>query len=280
MNELLTPSPAELSEFDKAETVAGLTPQEERAMESFLLDPAATNAIREEDGMPPIEQAAFDRWLFSLSLERLQELEEESQAYREMQASYDASHEKLTALLPELYGAGLPQSLEEKMNGRQYAIGFNQTLAETIEEAEAILKRDDGVDTTDYTLADRFLMYDKAMEGQLGSDNSTGIARAIESGYYGDVATGRFVAVFPEEHKSDATESLTASINIDPEHILPEDALVRRDDGRESYSSKYVAGFIDKNGDFWINENFTRDGAPLFVPYERPVPRVDEEDIL
>ncbi len=246
----------------------------EAQMSSWFVDPIGTAAVREADGLPPVDEDDYARWLAEQSPEKLHFLGlAREQQTRTVRLGEQVRKALLTSV-PELYEARLPQKLEAKLDGINYAIGFNQTMASTAEEAAAYLHETRGIDFTNYSLAHRFLMYDQSMHddaGTLGQDSSSGIARAIESGYFGNPEIGRFVAVFPEtdtEARGATGDRLANAVSLD-ETILPDDAIVRYEDERgqhTSLNSKYVAGFIDETGSFWYNNSFLVSDQAVLSP--------------
>jgi hypothetical protein len=253
----------------------------EDAFKSFFLDPEQTAVAREAEKMPSIDEDQYQAWLASLPEDRHQLLEGERNRYLAERDRRNAIHDKLTSLVPELYEAKLPPELEQKLGGQRYALGFNQTMNNRdVVGATAYLKENQGVDFTGYRLGHRFLIYDESMTNeQLGTDNPKGIARAIEAGYFNDTTVGRLVAAFPVQEGVEITQGrLATEVSLHPEDVLPHDAQVAASHG-VSYAGKYVAGFIDAGGNFWVNQEFTVSNDPNFVPYERP-PDASTDDFM
>lgn len=244
------------------------------AMTSYYTNPEETAAIRETDGLAPVDPQELADWLDSLSpqardlLEKMKE--EERQRQTEHQEASSTVHRKLTELMPELYQAQLPEELAERLGDTPYALGFNQTMASTVEEAHDYVAKEGGIDFTGYRLPQRFLMFDQSMADYLGTEeHPTGISAAIEHGYFGDPTLGRFVVAFPAEHPlENSKEPLAIQVEQDPAHVLSADAITHPD-GKKVVNSRYVAGFIDEAGDFWINDGFANQTEASFSRYQK-----------
>jgi hypothetical protein len=245
-------------------------------MQSYFIDPADTNAYREADGMPPLTDEDLNAWLATQDEETIGKLRQAREARQAKAGLRQLVHEKLVAAVPELYAARLPEELEARLEGKRYVLGFNQTYASDIDEARETVEAQQGIslryhDDVSYALDQRFLLYDAEMgEGYLGADSGSYIAGAIEAGYYNHPGLGRFVAVFPEAHPEESFgDPLRYEVNMN-DHILPEDMYTRPDGNNIAVNGKYLAGFIDREGDLWVNRNFCTDSAVAFDRYEPP----------
>ncbi len=259
-------------------------PDHEAAFISWFIDPEATAIQREVDDMPPLDAAAYEEWLNGLSPDELKRVESARDSYQREKARYERwtqVHDKLITTVPELYWAKLPGELEQRLDGKRYGLGFNQTGgAESIEEAEEYLRENAGVDTSNYDLTHRFLMFDSDMSRDVVLGPSGDIAQAVDTGYFRDPDTGRFVAAFPVTPDVDLVqERLSDAINLDPEHVLSPDAFTKTQLG-ESYSTKYIAGFIDRDGTFWSNRNFGVSDEPQFERFKRAVETEQDKDFV
>lgn len=229
---------------------------------SYFVDPETTAMYREADGFPPVDPDDYRKWLANLDPNELRELEEERQYRHGQEKLLETVHERLVGEVPELYEARLPDNLAERMGDMDYALGFNQSSATTIEEATEYLKQHHGIDFTMYDLWHRFLIYDEDMpEDMLGQDNPRGIAGAIDAGYTQDPSIGRFVTAFPEAQQvATSEEPLYYRMGYSYGKLLPDDAINydpdKSEEDRKSVSPKYIAGFIDNEGKFWTNNNF------------------------
>lgn len=238
----------------------------------YYADPEELAAIREADQLEPIDPVELQTWLDGLSPQERAFVESNKVSVEQRKAASQDIHQKLIRSLPELYKARLPAQLEHKLDGMEYGLGFNQSAASTIAEAQEYLEEYGGVDFTNYGLQHRFLMYDHAMgEGILGVDNPAGIAGAIERGYAGVPGIGRFVAAFPVVHPENRynDEQLSTDIHMRPHDLLPADAIVINEKAgrqRVAFNSKYITGFIDGSGDFWVNTGFMETPEVRFQP--------------
>lgn len=244
------------------------------AMTSYYVDPEETASIRAADDMEPMNPEDFGNWLNGLTPQARALLEkmksEETQRQSAHQEATATVHSKLTELVPELYQAQLPAELAERLGDTKYVLGFNQTMASTAQEAQDYLTKHGGIDFTGYGLPQRFLMYDQTMTDYLGTEQTpAGISAAIEGGYFGDPTIGRFVVAFPAEHAvASSREPLVSQIEHDPFHVLPEDGINMGKD-TNVVNSKYVAGFIDEAGDFWVNDNFAAQTEVALSQYQK-----------
>jgi hypothetical protein len=247
----------------------------EDAMKAYFVSPEETQKYRAIDGMPPLDEAAVAEWAQNLPADTLNELQEQRDMLANREALRQAVHEKLTELVPELYQAKLPPELEARLQGIDYAIGFNQTMAASVEDAQAYLDGLGGIDVTDYNLDHRFLMYDQGMGDALGTDNGQGIAGAIEAGYYGRPEVGRFIAAFPDvtNSASEVSDRLSVAVNTDTSLLPTDEVLSVQGESRmqQVVNGKYVAGFIDDKGALWVNGQFGVSNTPTFEKYEAPV---------
>lgn len=244
------------------------------AMTSYYVDPEETAIIRETDGMAPIDPQELADWLNQLTPEARNLLEKIKTEERQRQAGHaeasSTAHSKLTELVPELYEAQLPEVLANRLGDTPYVLGFNQTMASTVQEARDYVAEEGGIDFTGYRLSQRFLMYDQSMTDYLGTEeNPMGISAAIELGYFGEPTIGRFVVAFPAEHSLEASKDpLAIQVDQAPGHVLSADAITLNN-GKQVVSGRYVAGFIDEAGDFWLNNNFAEQAEPAFSRYQK-----------
>lgn len=231
----------------------------EQQMSSYYINPEEAAAARAADGMEPIDENEFNKWIDSLTLEEKGELDEQRAAIAAKKELQDSVREKLRISIPDLYKGKLPRELENKLEGSPYAIGFNQSMASSASEASDYLHELEGIDITGYNYDQRFLMFDATSE--LEDGDNPAINQAIESGYTGESVIGRFVTAFPAENSQNIGENddVAHIVNAEP-NVLPEDfesqKIARNGESKQAVSSKYVAGFIDGEGDFWVNANF------------------------
>jgi hypothetical protein len=254
---------------DSEETPEHRQAREANELASYYIDPVGSAKAHEIDGMEPVDESALQTWLAGLSYEDRQRLEETRQAVQEGREHMAAVHAKLEATVPELYDARLPRELEERLDGSQYALGFNQSMDVAAQEAARHLGEFRGVDMAGYNNhhVHRFLMADQATAST--EDGREGVVEAVDGGYYRNSRIGRYVVAFPvAEVQPGESLATTASDNHD---VLPDDFHVTwdRPDGfaGKSVSAKYVAGFIDGEGQFWENQGFARDDTADLQPY-------------
>lgn len=254
--------------LDDLEVESSHVQNEDLTFESFAIDPKGTNFYREMDGSKPVNEAEFRDWFNQLPPERQAVLNNERirlEAWNtSVEKGSEQAHEKLIALVPELYEAKLPEWLAEKLPpGTEYALGFNQSSASSIDDAEEYLEECNGVDVDGYNYAHRFRMFDASMSEYLGQ-NDTPIGHQIEQGNFGDPSIGRFVAVFPRVDTTIKSDLSIARAATEDERVLPADFETEYtvgDKSKRSVSTKYIAGFIDDEGNFWTNNNFMTDTA-------------------
>lgn len=208
------------------------------------------------DIVAPPGESVVPSFLGSAALEEIEKMTEV------LEGQIAQVHERISAEAPSLYEATLPDELEKRLGGASYALGFNQSDATTAEEATKYLESVGGVDLRSSPINMRFRIYSKAAV--------SGIDDTIDSGYYGTPDLGRFVVTFPASeipHPQDENFSGWIALNFD--RAMPQDAIVDVP-GKEDIAigSKYVAGFIDKEGAFWANNNFCISGEPDLVVYD------------
>lgn len=251
--------------------------EREAAMASYYLDPEGTARYREMDGLQPVDPADFEDWASKLSEADRAELEAEKQAKSDQAQLKLKVHEKLSNSVPELYRGALPAVLAGRLDGAPYSVGFNQTV-ETLPEAQGYLLEQGGIDVTGYDYHHRFMMFDSSMakDGEPSAANT----KAVDEGYYGRPSMGRFVVAFPAVNPGSAEGDIGATrLVTDHKEALPNDFEVDTplDGGpHRAVNSKYVAGFIDEEGDFWMNTNFSVSAEPSFAKY---VPEAQSEAV-
>ena len=158
---------------------------------------------------------------------------------------------------PELLSGRLPADLEALVGG-SYQLGVNQSGVDTLEDAQAVLQKFNGVDMGMYNLDQRFLIADK--------NTPDYAAEAVTYGYYGrregSPAMGKFVAVIPgENYHQDLPSDFWVSNGNTDGNIYK---------GSEAANAKYIAGFIDDQGKFHRNNNFMRSEVPDLTTDSEP----------
>jgi hypothetical protein len=269
------PYPKDTTENDfelLEEPTSKLTAQDDYSFEAFATNPKATRFYREVDGLDPIDEVAFHNWFQAQPAERQDFLNDQRRFIEAREAAIETgsrhAHNKLIAEVPELYNAKLPPWLAKRITpGTEYALGFNQSYSSDVSEATDSLNEFNGVDMDGYNYHHRFRMFDASMSDYLGQDD-TPISLQIEQGNYNNPSIGRFVVVFPRTDPFIKADVSIARAACEDEAVLPQDFEAEYFSGNESKRSintKYVAGFIDNEGNFWTNENFMADttGANL-----------------
>ncbi len=198
---------------------------------------------------------SFSEWWGGLSEQRRKELDQDRSFIAESREVVDNSRirENLEASAGELFGGKLPDRLDRKVDGR-YALGLNQLLASSLEEAETLLAGEGGLPMGNYNPEQRLLFIDESIADT--DPDYTG--RALVSGYYGTSKIGRFVFAFPtqESELSPAREVISQN-----EDTLPADFYLPKVDADGSrvddlINPRYCAGFIDNEGQFHENADF------------------------
>src|SRR5688572_2824283 len=176
--------------------------QDPERFQSYYVQPEITTALREADGMPPIDPDLYNAWLEQLPPEE-REIMDQQRQHIELQNDHRRMvHDKIAGTVPELYAATLPPELAEALGDVPFAIGLNQTMASSIDEAREYLGENNGVDITSYNFHHRFEMFDTTMDldGPAGENLET----AVDAGYTQNSRIGRFVGVFPIVHPEEA----------------------------------------------------------------------------
>lgn len=219
--------------------------------ESYFIDPEGTAQIRVWDDMDPLDPQDVQAWYEGLGdAQKTMLLQARNEKFA-MDSRKAAIHEKLKNSVPELYEGRLPAEAAQKLGDTPYVIGFSQWSTTDIAEATAALQADGGVDVSGYNYDQRFLMFDQSHAGH------PALIGAIEQGYYGTPDIGRFVAAFPIVRGAEAIESEGSAVfvaNLYP--VLPDDFDHVTDSGKHVLSTKYIAGYIDNEGNYWVNNNF------------------------
>lgn len=242
----------------------------------YFLQPEEIDFYRVGDGLPPIDPSRVDAWFRALTpaeqanlIKQRQEIAENNERNTKLNGSI---HERLTTNTPELYEGSLPPGLVEHLEGKRFAVGFNQSGASDIKEARAYLKEAKGIDVTGFNIMQRFSLMDNEMGVHEG--DAAGTNRVVEAGYFGIPVMGRFVVAFPIEHPFEGSDQeQPAHVINNHDEVLPEDFYTYRQsaDGTRltSVSPKYLAGYIDDEGSFWKNTNFYHTPRVAFEPYDR-----------
>jgi hypothetical protein len=232
-------------------------------LRAFAVDPEEVSAIVEADGGDPVTPQEFETWLVGLSNNEKAQIELDKEEKRRAQDLTVRVHEKLKDTVPDLYLAKLPPELQARLHGLSYALGFNQSGTFNIEDARRYLTHESGggINVTNYNYNQRFLLFDPAMREQIGDDNST-LTRAIDEGYTGISEIGRFVVAFPVVYPRGNNLSASEIVELHPEEALPEDFEIpvtnESSQQLKIVNGKYIAGYIDDEGTFWENANFTQ----------------------
>jgi hypothetical protein len=275
------PAPTQSFTTEQLKALAAKADEEIRdvPMEAWFRDPVATQKQRELDGLEPMDPDEYQRWLANRTDAQMAKLNNMRRIDLESKAKHKTVREKLLGQVPELYEAKLPAELAERLGDTPYAIGFNQSGTDDLFSAGLELDdNQEGISINRQNLGHRFLMYDEASGGVLGTERTTGIAHAVEEGYYHNSSNGRFVAAFPlarpeNRRSSSSGQPVSIQVNLDNKKILPADAIKDYvdDEGhaRSAYSGKYIAGYIDDKGVFWANKNFARADKVDFQPFAR-----------
>jgi hypothetical protein len=241
-------------------------PSPRDSYESYFIDREQTAQIREWDGLDPIDEADYTAWVKQLPPDELDVLREARAGVQRQKSLHEQVHDRLMTTVPELYRGELPADLAERLAGKNYALGFNQMLASTKEEAVARLAASNGLDLGDYLFNQRFQLFAKDDWDEDG--HLAALECAIDNGYYLTSDIGRFVVAFPVDPEQRQGQSIIEMVST-TEDYLPDDFLhnFQREDGshHESVNAKYLAGFIDGEGIFWKNNNFARADSPDLV---------------
>ncbi|HSA83696.1 MAG TPA: hypothetical protein VLF20_02305 [Patescibacteria group bacterium] len=183
--------------------------------------------------------------------------------------SYDEQLRNLQQSAPELLDALLPKELGEMLpkGFSRYFLGFNQSSAITsAQEAEEHLKKYKGLTMEGYSdLNHRFKLIGP------GSQETGLLAEQFAiHGYFGEFI-GRFVSVFPIDDAKLTDQDPTAISQElyetypkdDPDYPYPQDLFINgkgtagKDD--KIVNTKYIAGFIDVQGNFHRNPSFMQE---------------------
>lgn len=234
-------------------------------MRSYFIDPEQAASYNKAARLPLVTPEAFDDWLKQQPPETVEELKREKEHIATARANMAAVHEKLSRHVPDLYEGRIPGDLERRLSGAQYAVGYNQSGPSTGEEAEAYLGQFSGVDLKNSPYSQRFMILDES-SFKAGYD----VASVVDAGYYGDSTQGRFVVVFPVadgSRRAGLPSELSRSIDFLPNDFEVKNGALFLGNPDESVNSKYVAGFIDRDGNFLANANFMREGEPALTVY-------------
>lgn len=164
---------------------------------------------------------------------------------------------------PELLRGTLPSDQEQLLANKEYILGVNQSGAATVAEALEYVDASRGIDLGMYSLYQRFKLLDKNTAQHSPDD----VAATLAHGYYGNSDILRYVIAMPMDEYYKAGKRRTA--DSDASHALDDDKVPQdfltfdasRVSGMEhgySVSPKYIAGFIDGEGNYHANKNFTK----------------------
>lgn len=240
-------------------------------MMGYYLDSKGMDASRNLEGMPPFPVDAFEKWRAALSPRDKAKLDNLKLQAETNASLYDTIKEKIQREVPALFNAELPTELANRLGDTPYAIGFNQSATTTLDKAQTYLAENSGIDMTRYNLHHRFEMFDSGMEKDAAFHEK--IEQVIVSGYSGNTQMGRFVVAFPAADWVPRKQArLSSELNSHTE-LLPDDFIVRHNSANSgktrAANAKYVAGYIDDNGDFWMNTNFANTSEPDFQLYTK-----------
>lgn len=177
--------------------------------------------------------------------------------------------QRLLALTFETQAAkdGYPDNRNPR-NRNRYALGFNQSGAFSVQEAERIINDRKGL------WLDRYGIPNRCRVGGINTptDYMEDYARR---GYYGDPANYRFIVAIPLGgasgcHDLEATAALIAEINGELPCDFTTEAWIDEEGlRRQEIPSRYVAGVINKHGIYLPNINFLRDGLFQLEEFQR-----------
>lgn len=164
---------------------------------------------------------------------------------------------------PELLRGALPPDQEQLLANREYILGVNQSGAATVKEALEYVNESQGIDLGMYNLQQRFKFLDR--ETTQHSPNDT--AATLAHGYYGNSDIFRYVIAVPmdeyyktEKHSTADTDAVNAldDEKLPPDFLTFDASRVAGMEHGDSVSPKYIAGFIDGDGNYHANKNFTK----------------------
>lgn len=241
----------------------------EEQLMHYYADPETIAYFREHDGLDPIDPVEVQAWYDALPEDKRRDVDAYKQDKDRQRAQFDKSfgevHDRLTATVPELYKARLPEGLEQELDGMHYAIGFNQSGTGSVRDATRYLTSEHGVDQTNYNPSQRFNIFESTAFTEEDSPDMT-LEWAIERGYNGMTEIGRFVVVFPQaQTETISRESRFKDIFEVDSSVLPRDFYTHHQTKSGMHtvlSNKYVAGYIDGDGIFWANNNFMNSTEP------------------
>jgi hypothetical protein len=198
--------------------------------------------------------AEFQDWLTSLLPQRRSRLQAERDEvlaqWAQTESGKNVAEARLKIQAPELLAGTLPADMAEKMPG-PFALGINQSVEGGADEAQAYLEAEHGLPLLNYGPIQRFEFVDQTTNEETRRHKITG-------GYYNNPDIGRFIVAFPIIGATGRTaEAPAAEVSIS--NNLPEDfynSVAGPHGPSSAVNPKYVAGFIDGEGNWHRNRQF------------------------
>lgn len=199
------------------------------------------------------ESALYGEWLDSLDENTRLIIDERKRA----EERHEVIKGEILKSSPSLLEGRLPPDQVRQLGSEKYVLGVNQSMAFTVDEAQAYLREDNGIGLGIYGLGQRFLLLDEKSTAV----DSEYTKRVIASGYYQNSDIGRFIIAIPMDRRE--------QYNAPQDAISEADAIIdftqpTSETGGRSVSPKYLAGFIDEKGKYHKNRNFGQSTEPLF----------------
>lgn len=173
--------------------------------------------------------------------------------------------EKIKGQAPELLEGRLPAELENRLEGKSYAIGVNTSGPDTLDEAISYIEENNGIALVNYNLHQRFLITDS----QTDQGYSAG---AVSEGYYGHDRGRNIIAIPVDSTKLDAdiadmnprqlAEAAEIYQTVPADFFVEAPPTARGSD--RAVNPKYIAGFIDGDSVWHENPSFMTDEPPFF----------------
>lgn len=151
---------------------------------------------------------------------------------------------------PELMCGELPAWMAGRI-GSEYVLGINQSGIGTVEEGQAQLNTDGGVNMVGRSLDERFVLAHHS--------DPNHAKQMVINGFYGPLKGGKMVIAIPipPGEGSPYVEAIDAY-----RQLVDIEVSCKSEPQFSAINSKYVAGFIDPQGSFYANNQFMTDLPP------------------